>query len=455
MVDSLSQILAQVEERSLTICVHGQGFVGLPLAVAFAKAGFKTFGVDVNPELIRALRHGECLGRQNLQRELRDVLAAGTYEPTTEGLEATRKSDLRIVAVPTRIDKAGQPDLGPLRSVCSLIARSPLKGLATFIESSTAPGTIDDILIPILESGGLVSGHDFGVAYCPERINPGDKVWALENIPRIIAATDKQTMNFAKRVYEAVVKAPLVEVSSIRTAETVKLFENTFRLTNISLVNELAVFCEKTGIDISEVIQAASTKPFGFSPFYPGPGAGGACIPKDPALLRYAAQKAGVTFKVTNAAIETNSTMSSYVVELVDRAFREIGMARNHGPTLVAGISFKEDVAETENSPGLTIAEALARRDYDVRIIDPLVPTHRLETARFPIWKSLETTELSGVACICVVQFHSLWANQLQSIVDEGAVPIVVDCKNRLLPHNPRKSLLVRLGAPLPLKRNT
>jgi nucleotide sugar dehydrogenase len=437
----------------VTISVFGQGFVGLPLSVAFAKAGFKTFGVDVNLELIRALGSGKCPGKESLQTELNDVLARRTYEPTTEGFRAALQSNLRVIAVQTPIDRQGRPDLGPLKSVSSLIAKSPVRSQITVVESSTFPGTIDETVIPILESGGLISGKDFGVAYCPERVNPGDRVWTLENIPRIIAATDKHTLNFVRRIYESVVKAPLVEVSSIRTAETVKLFENTFRLANISLVNELAIFCERTGVDITEVIQAASTKPFGFSPFYPGPGAGGACIPKDPALLEYAARKTGVAMRVTRAALATNFHMSSHIVKLVDKAFRSLALAKNCGPIVVAGISFKEDVQETENSPGLIISELLVEKGYDVRICDPLVPEERLAATGFSLWRSLETVKLSDVACICVVQLHSQWRNQLQLIVDKGDVPIVVDCKNKLLPHNPRKTLLVRLGAPFPMGR--
>jgi UDP-N-acetyl-D-glucosamine dehydrogenase len=351
-------------------CVVGLGYVGLPLSVALAERGIAVVGYDVNPERAAQLAGGQS-GIEDVP-DLRLQRALDTGLTVTSNIEDARDADTYVICVPTPL-RDSFPDLtaveGAGQDVSTVLASEDL----VILESTTYPGTTEEILIPILEKGsGLTSGIDFHVAYSPERIDPGNPKWHLENTPKVVGGATEQAAKLAREFYSEVIQE-IVPVSGLREAEMAKLLENTFRHVNIALVNEMAIFCHELDIDLWSVIDAAATKPFGFMPFYPGPGVGGHCIPVDPSYLSWRVRTIGHTFRFVELAQEINLRMPVYVVARTADLLNREGVALSAARVLCIGVAYKTGVADLRESPALEVLRQLQDKGCDVLYHDPLV----------------------------------------------------------------------------------
>lgn len=445
------KLLTMIEKRTAKIAVFGQGYVGLPLAISFALHDFQTYGVDIDAKLVNSLNRGMPPAMDDfVEANLKRVVDLGRYTATINGLEAAERCNINIICVPTPLNANGEPDLTFMKDSAALVVKTSNKPKLLIVESSTYPGSIEDIVVPIIEKNGFILGKDIFLAHCPERVDPRNKLWTLHNTTRIVGGYDIDSTLLAKALYQTIMTAPLIEVSNIKTAEAVKELENTFRLVNISLVNEFALYCERFGLDTYEVIEAASTKPFGFSPHYPGPGVGGHCIPVDPVYLWHSAKQIGLDMDMIETALEVNKRMPDHVVKLVRHGFATANKKINDGYTVVVGISYKEDIDDIRESPGLKIAEKLDREGFNIKIFEPYLKERELKELGFEYITTLNK-DLNDVSCLCVVQFHSNILPMINRILRENSVPIIVDCKNGLHRHISKNGpVVVRLGSSLP-----
>jgi UDP-N-acetyl-D-glucosamine dehydrogenase len=353
------------------ICVVGLGYVGLPLAIALSEAGEPVIGFDVDASKVDALREGDS--------PIEDI--------TDERLGAAIAQGLRLSSVPTEIKSAtsyiicvptplrdGLPDLDAVTTAGTLVGKAIEPGDLVVLESTTYPGTTEDVLRPLLEAeSGLVAGDSFDLAYSPERIDPGNERWTLHTTPKVVGGATQRATERATELYGRIA-SEVVPASGPRAAEMAKLLENTFRHVNIALVNELTVYCHALGIDIWEVIRLAATKPFGFMPFYPGPGVGGHCIPVDPSYLSWAVRKHGFQFRFVELAQEINERMPAYVVSRITELLNERGLAVSRSRILCVGVAYKPDVSDCRESPALHVLRKLATLRADVDYLDPHVP---------------------------------------------------------------------------------
>lgn len=348
------------------VCIVGQGFVGLPLAVAFANSGVQTVGIDADAHKVRMLETGKSCISDVADDMLQSLFAEGRIRFSAD-VGQIAGADAVLICVPTPLQLDGSPDLTYICAAARAIARYLEKGQLVVLESSTFPGTTEEVLIPLLETHGLRSGTDFHVAYSPERINPGGS-FDLARIPKIVGAVTEAALERAMALYRLVFDQ-VVPVSSTRVAEFTKILENTHRFVNISLMNELALLCHQTGLDLREAINAAATKPYGFTPYYPGPGVGGHCIPVDPLYLKWFAGRSGCTLDFVDVADRINHRMPKYVAE------RILGLCGlEHPRVLICGVTYKRDVNDTRESASLRVLEELVRRFAAISYHDPLVP---------------------------------------------------------------------------------
>jgi UDP-N-acetyl-D-glucosamine dehydrogenase len=361
------------EDRRLAVI--GLGYVGLPLAISFVEAGLQVEGVDAQPARVAELSAGRSPIDDIPDTRLSDAIAAGMR---VVGTDAARigEADVVIVCVPTPIDQAKDPDLGPVLSAAELIARSLRKGQLVILQSTTFPGTTTGPFRLALEKSGLLAGRDFDLAFAPERVNPGDPASAAKDVPRLVGATTSAATARAAALLRTINNA-VIELSSPDAAELAKLLENVFRNVNIALVNQLALLCERMGIDVWEVIGAAATKPFGFMKFTPGPGVGGHCIPVDPYYLAWRAREFDFVDRFVELAGDINFAMPRHVVDLVAEGLNDRGKALKGARVGILGVAFKPDVRDARNSPAAPILAGLAGRGADVRYHDPHVPRFR------------------------------------------------------------------------------
>jgi UDP-N-acetyl-D-glucosamine dehydrogenase len=410
-----------IDDRSARVGVIGCGYVGLPLAVAYAKAGYSVVGVDVDAERVRKL----CAGESYIQDVPSTVLAAevkaGRFTATTD-YDALRKADIVFVAVPTPFDRAKQPDLRYVTQAAEGVAAILKAGQLIVLESTTYPGTTDEVMRPILERSGLRAGIDFYLAFSPERIDPGNKTFGIENTPKVVGGIDPESTALAAAALQVITKGSIKTVSSARVAELTKLLENTFRAVNIALVNELAMLCDRMEIDIWEVIDAAATKPYGFMPFYPGPGVGGHCIPVDPYYLSWKAREYDFHTKFIELAAETNLQMPFFTVGRIRKQLNDAGLPLRGSRILVLGASFKKDIDDARESAAIRVMEILNAEGAAVEYHDPHVPAVRIAN---PIFASnghhetlrsvsLDAERLQQANCVVILVAHSS--------VDYGAV---------------------------------
>ncbi len=377
---AVSGFCERAAKREITIGILGLGYVGLPLALAALKSGFKVIGFDIDRERAEQVARGECAIKHIDTAAIREALAQGTFRATSD-FDALGTPDAILIAVPTPLNRNREPDLTFVENSTRDIAKRLRRGQLVVLESTTWPGTTAQIMKPILEAGGLVCGEDFYLAYSPEREDPGNAQHGTANIPKVVGADDASSLAAADALYQALV-ARTVPVSTAATAEAVKLTENIFRAVNIALVNELKVIYERMGIDVWEVIEAAKTKPFGYMPFYPGPGLGGHCIPIDPFYLTWKAREHDVTTRFIELAGEINTAMPHYVVERLAEALdRRCGRGLNGARILIVGLAYKKNIEDLRESPSLKLMELIERRGARVDYHDPFIATIQMTRA--------------------------------------------------------------------------
>ena len=369
---SAGRLAARIDNRSAKLAVIGLGYVGLPLAVEFGKAGFTVAGIDLDETKVARLRRGRSYVQDVPGSDVRALVRSGRLQPTTD-FSVLRKADTVNLCVPTPLSKQRDPDVSYIVAASKEVARHLHRGMLVILESTTYPGTTVELILPLLHESGMRVGRDFFLAFSPERVDPGNPKYTTKNIPKVVGGVTPACTELACRLYSQRLEH-VVPVSSTQVAEMVKLLENTFRSVNIGLVNELALMCARLKIDVWEVIEAAATKPFGFMPFYPGPGLGGHCIPIDPFYLSWKARSAGFEARFIELAGHVNGHMPEHAVDLVAESLNRRGKAVKGARVLVLGMSYKEGIDDIRESPSLDIMTTLEKRGAQVEYSDPYVP---------------------------------------------------------------------------------
>ncbi|HET7541989.1 MAG TPA: nucleotide sugar dehydrogenase [Polyangiaceae bacterium] len=368
----MPSLLQKIETKSARIVVIGIGYVGLPLAVEFARAGFRTTGLDLDPEKVRLLNAGESYVSDVPTGELAPHVSARLLDASIDpGI--LHEADVVVVCVPTPLNKTKDPDMRFIRAATDEIARHQHDGMLVILESTTYPGTTTELLVPKLTEKGAVLGRSVFIAFSPERVDPGNRVYKTRNTPKVLGGASPACLTVASALYSQILDR-IVPVSSTETAEMVKLLENTFRAVNIGLVNEIAMMSRKLGVDPFEVIRAAATKPFGFMPFYPGPGLGGHCIPVDPLYMSWKLRTLQYQARFIELADSINGAMPSYVVERTNEALNDRSRPIRGSKILIYGVAYKRDVRDVRESPALAIIHELKQRGAEVMYMDPHVP---------------------------------------------------------------------------------
>jgi UDP-N-acetyl-D-glucosamine dehydrogenase len=368
----MNELFQKIEDRTAVVGVIGQGYVGLPLALVFSEAGFRVTGFDVDPRKVEAISRGESFIKHIGPERVAAAVASGRYQATTD-FEGLRACDAILICVPTPLDGHGSPDLSYVLNSTITVAEHIRKGQLVILESTTYPGTTDDEMLPILEAGGLRGGRDFFLAFSPEREDPGNKNFSTATTPKVVGGLTPDCLRVAKALYDQII-VRTIPVSSTKAAESTKLLENIFRSVNIALVNELKMIFDRMGIDVWEVIRAASSKPFGFMPFYPGPGLGGHCIPIDPFYLTWKAKEVDYQTKFIELAGEINTFMPYYVREKTVAALNDRGKSIKGAKVLVLGLAYKKDIDDSRESPSLKIISLFQKKGAKVSYNDPYIP---------------------------------------------------------------------------------
>ena len=420
-----SQRLRQVlEQRAARVGVIGLGYVGLPLAVAFGKAGFSVLGVEVDRERVARLKAGESPVEDVGSDELATLVASGRLKITTEP-SALSEADAIIICVPTPLGKSREPDISYIVAAADAVAAILRPGQLVVLESTTYPGTTEEVLLPRFTVRGLRVGEEFFLAFSPERIDPGNKRFDLRAIPKLVGGVTPACSELTRVLYGQIIDR-VVPVSGPQTAEMVKLFENIFRSVNVALVNELAIMCRRLGLSVWEVIEAASTKPFGFMPFYPGPGLGGHCLPSDPMYLAWKVRVHGYEARMIELASQINSAMPEYVVEKIAGALNQRRTSLNGSSILLIGLAYKKDVSDTRDSPAFDVARLLEARGARVTYHDPHVPSAMLNAQRRAS-VPLTSAAIRRSQCVVILTNHS--AVNYDLVLRHAAV--IVDTRNQ------------------------
>ncbi|AYF55135.1 nucleotide sugar dehydrogenase [Clostridium botulinum] len=370
------ELLLKLENKTAKLGVVGLGYVGLPLAVEKAKAGYEVIGFDVQDEKVKLVNEGHNYIGDILDEDLKDLVKAGKLKATTD-FSFVSEVDAVAIAVPTPLDKFKQPDVSYVENSTKSIAKYIHRGMLVVLESTTYPGTTEEIVKPILEESGLKCGEDFFLAFSPERVDPGNKQFKTKNTPKVVGGITEDCTEVAAALYSNVLEGDIHKVSSPAVAEMEKILENTFRHINIGLVNEMAILCKKMGIDIWEVIEAAKTKPYGFMAFYPGPGLGGHCIPLDPFYLTYKAREFDYHTRLIETAGEINDFMPEFVVDNAMKLLNGDKKSLNGSKVLLMGVAYKKDIDDMRESPALKVIEHLEKNGAEVMYNDPYVPNFK------------------------------------------------------------------------------
>ena len=367
------ELLNKIDKREIVVGVVGLGYVGLPLAVEKAKAGFKTIGFDVQEEKVNLVNEGHNYIGDVVDSDLKKLVEVGMLSATTD-FSFVKDVDFIAICVPTPLDKHQQPDISYVKNSTIEIAKYMTKGTMVVLESTTYPGTTEELIKPLLEEGsGLKCGEDFYLGFSPERVDPGNKQFKTKNTPKVVGAIGKDATETISAMYRAVLEGDVYEVSSPAVAEMEKILENTYRNINIGLVNELAILCDKMGISLWEVIDAAKTKPYGFQAFYPGPGLGGHCIPLDPYYLSWKAREFGFHTSMIESSMMINDKMPEYCVERAMRILNAHKKALNGAKVLVLGVAYKQDIDDYRESPAIPVIDILKENGADVEFFDPYI----------------------------------------------------------------------------------
>jgi UDP-N-acetyl-D-glucosamine dehydrogenase len=423
-VSTRALILDCIRSGKARVGVIGLGYVGLPLAVEFANHGFDVTGFDVDAAKIAQINAGKSYIPDVPEAELAAGVKKGTLRATSD-MSALGAMDVIDICVPTPLRKTKDPDLSYVVRAVEAVATTLRQGQLIILESTTYPGTTDEVVQPLLEAKGLKADVDFFLAFSPERVDPGNQTYTTKNIPKIVGGVGPASTEAAAALYGAIV-ATVVPVSSTRVAEMVKLLENTFRAVNIGLVNEIALMCHKMDIDVWEVIDAAKTKPFGFMPFYPGPGLGGHCIPIDPFYLSWKARQNGFECRFIELAGQVNGAMPEYVVQRIADALNSVKKSINGSRVHLFGVAYKRDVSDMRESPALDIMELLSKRGASVTYTDPFVPSLSYAGRIFDS-VTFETALTAPFDCAVVATDHASFDYRRIA-----ALPLVVDTRNAL-----------------------
>ena len=398
------ELLHRLTQRTAKVGVVGLGYVGLPFALEAAQAGFQVLGIERNPVRVEKVNRGENYVDDIRDEDLRAVVESGHLRAQAD-FTGAEELDVIVIAVPTPLDKNLVPDLRYVRHVTEALSEHLRKGQLVSLESTTYPGTTEEVMQPILERSGLKADEDFYLAHSPERVDPGNKRWKTKNTAKVVGGVGPNSLEVAKAFYEQIIET-VVPVSSARAAELVKVYENTFRAVNIALVNELALLCDRMGLNVWEVLDAAFTKPFGIMPFYPGPGVGGHCIPLDPHYLEWKAREYNFRTRFIGLAGEINRSMPHFVREKAWRILNEMGKAPSRAKILVLGLAYKGDISDWRESPAIKVIKLLQQDGADVRYHDPYIPVFReegLDLASVPLTDGL----LQEVDLVIITTAHS------------------------------------------------
>lgn len=447
----MEKLLESVRNKKCIVEIFGLGYVGFPLAVRLASNGFNVRGIDVNHERIKRLENNELLDSEII---LKNEFIKCRKEKLFLSVESakTELPKIGIVCVPTPIPtKEISSDVFVKKAVENFLENAN-EGDCIILESSIEVGTTEKMQ-KLIEKRGFVIGKNLGVSFCPERIDPSNKEWGIENIPRVIYSTDDSTFEISKEIYNNVNGGNLIRVEHPKIAEVVKSFENAFRLVNISLVNELAILCDNLGINVKSVIDAAATKPFGFMPHYPGAGAGGHCIPKDPRFLLESAKKFQTNFVTIENALKINMNMPKYIASEIDENIEESKLERS---VLVCGLSYKTNVEDMRDSASFKIINELKSKGYQVYAYDPYFKEeavskylieNKLNEINFIRLTEMDDETLRKISCLCIVQHHDITKEKLVEIYKNSKVPIIYDCQNKIQMNSDSKTDLKFLGA--------
>ena len=419
-----NSFLENIRNKTAKILVVGQGYVGLPLAVEFAREGFIVTGLDASVRKIELLKSGRSVVDDIKDEDVQTLVESDRYLPTNE-YSAIAEQDVILICVPTPLSKTKDPDLSFIISSVEGLTKYLKKGQLVVLESTSYPGTTDELILPMLQETGLQVGADFYLAFSPERIDPGNEAYPVRNIPKVVGGITEKCGKIAATLYRQIINQ-IVVVSSTRSAEMVKLLENTFRSVNIGLVNEIAQICDRLGIDVWETIDAAATKPFGYMPFYPGPGLGGHCIPIDPHYLSWKLKTLNYNTRFISLASEINSNMPYYVTSKIVDILNKAEKSVKNSEILILGVTYKADISDERESPAFEIIEILQNKGARVKYHDPYVAELTLKNQ-----KTLNSIDLSPVAidqaeCVVIVTNHSIF--NIQSIVDQAKA--VIDTRN-------------------------
>jgi UDP-N-acetyl-D-glucosamine dehydrogenase len=420
--DLRRQLLDNIGTREARICVVGLGYVGLPLALSFGEANFRVNGIDVDGQIVERLNCG-ISHVTDIPSERLKALPGGVLE-FSEGFSEVGSCDVVIICVPTPLGKTRDPDLSFVINATQAISRHLRPGMLVLLESTTYPGTTEEVVRPLLEESNLKMGEDFFLAFSPERIDPGRQDFTLVNTPKIVGGVTPECTEVAVHLYEQIVER-VVPVTSTGAAEMVKLLENTYRAVNIALVNEVAIMCDRLGLDVWEVVEAAATKPFGFMPFTPGPGVGGHCIPLDPHYLSWKLKTLDYNARFIELAGEINSTMPAYWVGKVQDSLNSAEKSVKGSTVVIVGVAYKKDVDDVRESPALDIIALLQRRGAEVSYVDPYVPRIRADGIEMKRKENVREA-LRSADCVVVVTDHTSF--DWEMIASESE--IIVDTRN-------------------------
>ena len=442
MAASVESLRDKIRSRSARAGIVGLGYVGLPLAVELAKAGFHVTGIDLDPRKVEQINDGRSYIPDVQTKDVQALHAKGLLDATSD-FAVVRELDTVNICVPTPLRKTKDPDMSYIVSAVEGIAKHLHPGMLIVLESTTYPGTTDEVVQPMLEETGLKAGVDFFLAFSPERVDPGNPTFQTHSVPKVVGGFSPACSDLAKELYGVAIET-IVPVSSTRVAEMVKLLENTFRAVNIGLVNELALMCDRMNIDVWEVVEAARTKPFGFMAFYPGPGLGGHCIPIDPFYLSWKAKQTGFDPRFIELAGHINAGMPHYVVDKVSEALNTRRKAINGSNILIAGVAYKRDIDDMRESPALDVMGLLLARGARVSYADPYVPeVHGREWSGGYDIKAVDLTR-GGIAqydAVVIITDHK--AFDYAALVEEADV--IVDTRNAIKGSHPN---VFKLGAP-------
>lgn len=419
-------LLRKIENKELTVGVVGLGYVGLPLAVEKAKAGFKTIGFDVQVEKVKLVNEGHNYIGDVVDSDLKELVESEMLQATTD-FSFVKDVDFIAICVPTPLDAHQQPDISYVKSSTEEISKYLTKGTMVVLESTTYPGTTEELIKPILEDGsGLKCGEDFYLGFSPERVDPGNLIYKTKNTPKVVGAIGKDATEVIATMYRAVLEGDVYEVSSPAIAEMEKILENTYRNINIGLVNELTMLCNKLGISMWEVVDAAKTKPYGFQAFYPGPGLGGHCIPLDPYYLSWKAREYGFHTSMIESSMMINDQMPEYCVERASKILNRQAKAMNGAKVLVLGVAYKQDIDDYRESPALRVIEVLKREKANVDFYDPWISEYKYKGEKYQGIKAINPEIIASYDLIMVTAAHT---NIDYDMVQRNAVAIF-DTKN-------------------------